>query len=170
MASKKKFGLNFILSGSAIVFAIVTIILLCAPAMEYTGWGLMENKISMASVAFGDKDNGLAFSFLIFLPYVLLLAGIVLNVLNMLGKGGKIVPVIATVCYVVGAILFFLVMQTFCLAVTDGIEGELKDAFVKNGKELITEACTLGLGAIFSGVLSLLSAGLSAAALFFKNK
>ncbi|MDE6667236.1 MAG: hypothetical protein K2K38_02675 [Clostridia bacterium] len=169
MASKKKFGLNLIFSGSAIVFAIITIILLCAPAMTYTG-KLTENSVSMASVAFGNKDDGLAFSFLIFLPYLLLLAGIVLNVLNILGKGGKILPIVATVCYVVGAILFFLVMQTFCIAVPEGLEGELKDAYIKHGKELITEACDLGLGAIFSGVLSLVSAGLSATTLFVKNK
>ena len=168
MAKKKKFGLNLILSGSAIVFAIVTIILLCAPAMVYTG-KLTENTVTMASVAFGNKDAGLAFSFLAFLPYILVLAGIVLNVISILGKGGKILPIIATVCYVAGAILLFLVMQTYCVVIPEGLEGELKNAYIENTKKVINEAYTLGLGAIFSGVLSLVSAGLSLTTVFVKK-
>ena len=166
MTSKKKINLNLILTACAILLAVITIILLCSPGMVYRGSFYDDDKL-MADLAFGNRDKWVGFSFLIFLPYVLLLAGIVLNIVSILGKGGKILPIIATVCYVVGGVLFFLVEQTFSANVP-AYEGNKE--LIEFNHRWIRDDYDIGLGAIFSGVLSIFSAGLTLATLFIKKK
>jgi hypothetical protein len=168
MASKKKgLSLKLLLSACAALLAVVTLILLVAPGMSPKN-DIAEN-ISLSVMAFGNKDKLLAFSFLVLLPYILLLAGIVLNIVSLLGKGGKLLPFIAAVCYVGAAVLFFIVMQTYCVYVPEALKDEARELYIKTIKKGFEETYTLGLGAIFSGVLSALCAVFSAVSVFVKK-
>lgn len=172
MAKKKKNLLAMGVPALAALLGLVTVILLCAPGLapnsDLQDFGA-KGSVSLAKLAFGSKDDGLAFSFLIFLPYVLVLAGVAFNVLSVLGKGGKIAPVVATACYLVAGVLFFLVMQTYCIYVPENTLDAVKDTYVEAAKKVIKETMTLGVGAILSGVFAILSAIASAGGLFIKK-
>lgn len=172
MAKKKSNLLATLIPVVSALLGVVALVLLCAPGMspnsDLQSVGAKDS-VSLASLAFGNEDSGLAFSFLIFLPFVLVLAGVVINVLSVLGKGGKILPIVAAACYLVAGILFFLVMQTYCVAIPEGTSDALKDAAIETAKKLIESTMTLGVGAILCGVFSLLSACLSVGGIFVKK-
>lgn len=164
---KLKKHLNKIIYAVAAVLALVAILMLFAPALKSKVEGL--GTIKCFEVAFGKKESAievLGFSFLYFLPFLLALIGLVLTVVACLGKGGKILPIIAAVLFVVAGILFFLPKQTFVLGSTyKDMAKEMGDAgkqMLTETKKALAEQLSVGFGAIFAGICSLISAVLVA--------
>lgn len=170
MAKKKKISLALILSAVAALLGIVTIVMLAAPGITYTA-DLVVTKttttFSMAQLTFGNKDGGFAFSFMNFLPFLLVIAGIALCVITAL-KGNKFTAFIAAVCFLAAGILFFCCKQLIVFDTGD-LTGDLKDAAVEIAKETIKEF-KLGVGAILAGILSILAAIASAGAAVLGKK
>lgn len=148
-----------IVYGVSALFAVVAIIMLAAPAITAK---IGSGAIKGAEVAFGSEKNGLSFSFLYFLPYLLAVVGVVFTVLAAFGKLGKIAPIVAIVCYVVAAVLFFLPVQTFALKVPDGTSKE----YVDQMKKQLAQAMNLGAGAIMAGIFSIVAAAGTAVSSF----
>lgn len=170
MAKKKKISLALILSAVAALLGIVTIVMLAAPGISYTleVFGQKATtKYSMAQLTFGNKDGGFAFSFMNFLPFLLVIAGIALCVITAL-KGNKFTAFIAAVCFLAAGILFFCCKQLIVFDTGD-LTGDLKDAAVEIAKETIKEF-KLGVGAILAGILSILAALASAGAAVLGKK
>lgn len=170
MAKKKKISLALILSAVAALLGIVTIVMLAAPGITYTA-DLVVTKttttFSMAQLTFGNKDGGFAFSFMNFLPFLLVLAGIALCVITAL-KGNKFTAFIAAVCFLAAGILFFCCKQLVVFDTGD-LSGEAKDAAIEVLKAGIKEF-KLGVGAILAGILSILAAIASAGAAVLGKK
>ncbi|MDE7296228.1 MAG: hypothetical protein K2N84_03080 [Clostridia bacterium] len=158
MAKKKKISIALILSAVAALLGIVAIIMLAAPGITYTLEVLGKKSTtnySMAQLTFGNEKVKFAFSFMNFLPFLLVVAGIVLAALTAL-KGNKLTAIIAAVCFLAAGVLFFCCKQLIVFDTGD-LSGEAKDAAVKLAKEAYKEF-KLGIGAILAGILSILSA------------
>ena len=155
--------LGKIVAGVAILLGLVAALLIFAGAIApKEGAG---DPISGASIAFGNKDDKTVASLYI-LAFLLPLVGVILSVLTLLGKGGKVVPIIAAVCFVVGGIFYFLPLEL----VTPDL-GKLSSAeAIKNFRDMLKKVATVGLGAIFGGILSILAGCASVATLFVKKK
>ncbi len=158
MAKKKKISIALILSAVAALLGIVAIVMLAAPGITYTLEVLGKKSTtnySMAQLTFGTEKGGFAFSFMNFLPFLLVVVGIVLAALTAL-KGNKLTAIIAAVCFLAAGVLFFCCKQLIVFDTGD-LSGEAKDLAVKVAKEAIKEF-KLGIGAILAGILSILSA------------
>lgn len=158
MAKKKKISIALILSACAILLGIVAIIMLAAPAITYTVEAFGQKSTltyTMAQITFGYEKGGFAFSFMNFLSFLLVVAGIVLAALTAL-KGNKLTAIIAAVCFLAAGVLFFCCKQLIVFDTGD-LTGELKDFALMSTKELIKDF-KLGIGAILTGILSILSA------------
>lgn len=158
MAKKVKISLSLILSAVAALLGIVAVIMLAAPGISYTLEVLGQKNTtsySLANLTFGYEKGGFAFSFMNFVPFLLVVAGIVLCALTAL-KGGKITAFVAAGCFLVAGILFFCCKQLIVFNTGD-LTGEAKDAAVELAKAAIKEF-KLGAGAIMAGILSILSA------------
>ena len=102
---------------------------------------------------------------MLFRSYILVLVGVVFTVLAMFGKLGKISSFVAMAAFVVGGILFFLVIQGTSPNVGEA-SGELADKII----EEIKKTFSLGIGAIMAGIASILAGVATALATFmFKN-
>ena len=105
MAKKKsKNLLGMLLPVVAALLAVVAICMMFVPAVVRAS--SLSDKLNItytgAQVTFGYKEANtgieiFAFSFMNFLPYLLLVAGIVFSVLSVLGKLGKIAPFVSAV-------------------------------------------------------------------------
>lgn len=169
---KLKKHLNKIIYAVAAALALVAILMLFAPAL--TPKTEVGEAVKCLEVAFGKREDGfgdkkveiLGFSFLYFLPFLLALIGLALTVVACLGKGGKVLPIVAAVLLVVAGILFFLPKQTFALgSMYKDAAKEMGDAGKKmlaEKKKSFAEQLNVGVGAIFAGICSLLSAVLVA--------
>ncbi|MDE7330596.1 MAG: hypothetical protein K2N30_05905 [Clostridia bacterium] len=167
MAKKKtKLSLKVLFALISALLGVVAICLMAAPAaavkdteLAYTGAQLTFGYTRTGSIT-GISAEVFKFSFLNFLPYILVLAGIAFSVLTVLGKLGKIAPIVSAVCYLAAGVLFFLVIE-MCSPYTAIDSKDLVDA--------VKDTLTLGAGAIVGGILGILSAALSAAALAVKK-
>jgi len=162
MAKKKtKNLLGMLLPLAAAVLAVVAFCMMFVPAAQRVVKDTVLSSYTGAQVTFGYSEKDVAilgFSFMNFVPYLLLLAGIAFSVLSLLGKLGKIAPIVAFACFLVAGILFFLAPQMMVYAT------ESKD--LADG---LKEGLSLGAGAIVAGIMSILSA-LASAAILFVNK
>ena len=167
--AKSKLGLGKILMGVAALLGIVAIVMMFAPHLSEA-----EGKITYSGmdVTFGHSETQLGitlkifnFSFINLLAYILVLVGVVFTVLAMFGKLGKISSFVAMAAFVVGGILFFLVIQGTSPNVGEA-SGELADKII----EEIKKTFSLGIGAIMAGIASILAGVATALATFmFKN-
>lgn len=148
-----------IVYGVAALFAVIAIIMLAAPALSAK---VGDGSASGADVAFGNKDKGFAFSFLYFLPYLLVIIGLAFTVVALLGKLGKVAPIVAIVCYVVAAVLFFLPVQAFSIDAPAGMPAE----YVNEYKKVMADAMNIGIGAIMAAIFSIVAAAGTAVAAF----
>lgn len=169
-----KLSLGKIVTCVAIVLGLVGALLIFAPAIvpnsdmkELLGDAAKEANLAGSSAAFGNKDDSTVASLYI-LAFILPLVGVVLSVIALLGKGGKIVPIIAAVCFVVGGIFYFLPMSLVTPDLGD-LDGEAKKEALKIFREALKETMTIGAGAIFGGILSILAGVASAATLVLKK-
>lgn len=166
MAKKKtKNLLGMLLPVAAALLAVVAFCMMFVPAVQRVS--SISDKLIIsytgAQVTFGYTEPNtdaaiLGFSFMNFVPYLLLLVGIAFSVLSVLGKLGKIAPIVSAACFLVAGILFFLAPQMMVYA-TDS----------KDLADGLKEGLSLGAGAIVAGIMSILSA-LASAALLFANK
>lgn len=151
MAKKNK-KIPFYLSVATIALAAIAILTIVMPAIV---WDKMEQAYSGLEVTFGCKEEIVGkevevfkFSFMNFLPYLLLIGGIVLTVMNLKGGSG-LFKIVSAACFVVAAVLFFMVVGN-TVPNSDYVTGEeLKEVF------------EMGAGAIIGAICSILAAGVS---------
>ena len=170
MAKKHKgLELSTVYALGAIVTALVAFFLMFAPAASNSG-----GSFTGAQMAFGYSESGevlgstvtvhiLNFSFMNFLPYLLLLIGMAFSGLAAFGKLSKIAPFIAAACYLVAGVFLFCVIP-FCSPSVNTSIGGIDDNYIKNFKD----ALSLGTGAIVAGIFALLSALCSVCPFFIK--
>ena len=150
----KKINLKMILCGVAVLFGIIAVCMFFAPAVIDKIVG--EETLSGMQIAFGDKEEGLAVSAYM-LPFFLAIAGTLVAVVAMLGKGGKIMPIVAAVCFIGAGICYFLPMVM--VAFDFGELGEVvPDAVKDKAKEAFKELFKIGAGAIVGGIFSIIAA------------
>ncbi len=116
--SKKSFSLNQIMSVVAIVLGVVALAMMFVttvnvPATDLGVLGTVEYEgYTGLNVAFGYSENDVAilsFSFMALLPYVMVLAGIVLTALNTFGKkSSRLFDDIAGGLLLVAGVMFFM--------------------------------------------------------------
>lgn len=145
--AKKKIDLGMIATLCAAVLGVIAIIMLALPAC--VSIRSADATISCWELVFGYTQHSvvwLKFSFMNFLTYALVIAGIICTVLNYLGKGGKYMNLIATGAFLIAGIFFFLTIS-FASVNTELMKA---DAF--------KESVKLGVGAIIGGICSILAA------------
>ncbi len=152
----KKINLKMILCGVAVLFGLISALMFFAPALKAETI-LGDDTVSGMQIAFGDKDEGFAVSAYM-LPFFLAIIGTVVAVVAMLGKGGKIVPIVVAVCFIGAGICYFLPMVLATPSIPEGLEGELKSEFIKEFREGMKEAYKLAAGAIVGGIFSIIAA------------
>lgn len=153
---KKFLNIKSILCCVAVVLGLIAVLLLFADVIvPQKGSG---DGYSGLDVAFGYKEKGheiLSASAYI-LPTLLAVIGVALAVVALFGKGGKIVPIIAAVCFIGAGICYFLPMQM--ITPYTKLSGDAKTDYIKHVRDSVKEACKLGAGAIVSGIFSIIAA------------
>ena len=171
--AKSKFGLGKIFLAVAALLGVVAIIMMFAPHISaadgdltYSGMQVTFGYTKTTEVL-GSKISTkiLNFSFLNLLAYILVLAGVVFVVLAMLGKLGRLASFVAMAAFVVGGVLFFLVLNMTAPNVGEAT-GDVADALIKAFKDPFS----LGIGAILAGVASILAGVSTALATFLFKK
>lgn len=153
-----------------IILGLVSVLLIFAPALilnEKYAETLGGSKISGATVAFGSSSSGLVVSAYM-IAYILPAIGIILSAVALFGKGGKIVPGIAALCFFVGGIFHFLPLALATPDLND-IEGEAKLEFLRLFRKVLRETSQVGAGGVVGGILSILAAAVSCATMSIKN-
>ena len=143
----------------SVLFALMAVLMIFAPAIkmtvgqevvEYTGWditfGLTE------SVVLVGAQQIFVFSFMNLLTYLLASLGALSAILTFLKLGNKKVTFVAVVSLLVAGILFFFAVK-FCMP-GDNFGTQLGGLLGTNPKQ----GLTLAMGAIVSGICSILSA------------
>ena len=153
--SKKSFSLNQIMSVVAIVLGVVALAMMFVttvnvPATDLGVLGTVEYEgYTGLNVAFGYSENDVAilsFSFMALLPYVMVLAGIVLTALNTFGKkGSKLFDFVSIGAFIAAGVLFFL-MPSF-MVFADNLAGAILEAI----------EWELAIGAIVSAICSVVA-------------
>lgn len=155
--AKKKSGLNLgkILGLVAAVLGLVAVCMIFVdtvkvPDTEILGKVIEGEGYTGLKVAFGYKTDDVAvfsFSFMAVVPYLLMIAGVVLAVVNsMAKKSNKILDIVVCGLFVVAAVLCF-VMPNFVVC-----------ADTLLGKIAAEIDYTLAIGAIVSAITSILAA------------
>ena len=159
--------LGKILAGVSILLAVLALI------MVFVGYGaapgdkaIMGSKsVKLLKLVFGNKDQGFAASAGLIIAFILVIGGIACTVVSLLGKGGKIVPIVGAVLLVVGGVLYFCTVQFVTFDIPDGTPDALADMI----KDAFKESYKLGAGSILAGVLSILSGILCASTILVKK-
>ena len=156
MAKKKSGGVSsqklfhiiaFVLGVAALAMLFLSVVK--NPDTTVLGKTIKGETLTGLQVAFGYSENKikcLEFSFMALLPWVLVLGGVVLSLLNVLSKkGSKLFSFIAIALFVVAGVLFFL-MPNFMV-------------FAESISGVVLENLTwkLAVGSIVAAVCSLLS-------------
>ncbi len=158
MAKKKSSNLGKLLVLLSIVLGVVALVMLIAPGFSPNSKAdkIGADGVALYKVVFGNSERKLAFSFPLFLGVLLIAAGVVCSVLALLGKGGKIVSLVAAISFIAGGVLYFCTMSVYAVDVGD-LSGNLKDLAIKAAKEAVSAVYNLGIGAIIGGILSILA-------------
>ncbi|MCR5350388.1 MAG: hypothetical protein K6E20_05315 [Acholeplasmatales bacterium] len=125
---------------------VIAIFMMFAPFLK-AGSGEYAETANGFEIAFGDE--GLAFSFMMFLSFLFLIAGAVLACCKLFVKDAKVQMIFNIVILVVGVlagIFFFCTKTTMMVKVED-----LDSDYVKEMLKLYD----LGVGAIFTGILAI---------------
>lgn len=156
---KDKLTLKNLLYAFAVVLGIVSILMMFLTAFtantttNYTG---VQATFGYSETVLNNTVEVLAFSFMNFLPYLLLLAGVVLALLKFLGVlKSKVVDYVLIALFVVSAVLFFFAPNMV--------------VYASETTKKIFEAMTIGLGVgpILSAVFAICSAASVAVSTFF---
>jgi hypothetical protein len=152
MAKKKskKIDLNLVVKTFVLLFGIAIVCFGFLGSVTFTG-NVLGSQITYSAfnVMFG-VENALAFSFMTLVAYLLPIAGIVLLIFN-----NKLLNIVSTICFVVGAVLLFLIPSFVVLA---------------ESSILTLYTASLAVGAILSAVFSIICAAGSAYVAFYAKK
>ncbi len=140
----------------AIVLAVASIALIFTTAVMPTEFTGVKQKIDGGfygyEIVFGIKDGeltGLKFSFLALLPYLFVIAGIVLVILRLIKKiTSRKYDYLISLLFLIATILFMF--SNFFLVFSSNLVGELFSSF----------SYRISYGTIISGVCSFLAGGL----------
>ena len=155
MAKKKsKSNLGKIFGVVAAVLGLVAICMIFVdtikiPDTEIFGKVVEGKGYSGLDVVFGFKSEDVAvfnFSIIALLPYLLIIAGVVLSVLNCARKGNKVLDFVTAGLFIVAAVLCFL-MPSFVVC-SDTLPGKIAAEV----------DYTLAVGAIVSAISSIFAA------------
>ncbi len=143
---KNKNLLSLVLMGAACVFGLTAFCMIFADAISY-GVGKATTTVTGLKTAFGYKEDTilgeveiLSVNALAMLAYLLPFAGIILA---LLGRNSKLFTFLSAAAFVVAGVFAFLMATTFPATVV--------------GSELIKLEAKLAIGAILSGVFSILA-------------
>ena len=154
MAKKKNSNLGKVFYALALVLGVVAVAMLFVTAVKtpdttVLGATVKGNTVSGMQLAFGyaeDEVARLGFSFMGLLPWILVLAGVVVTLLNTLGKkGSALFDFVAIATFIVAGVLFFLTPNFMVFA--DTIPGNLLKAM----------DWKLAVGSIVAAITSLLA-------------
>lgn len=172
MAKKKsKLDLGKILTLAAALLALVAFFMMFAPAItsgtdiSYTGLQVAFGYTSKSEILGSTVSTKVLEFSAYFVPYALLLAGLVFGGLSIFGILPKITGFISAGCYIAAGVMLFLAIQLVMPFVTDKLGGTIKDEAVKAFRENLT----LAYGAILAGIFGIL-AGLAALVPVFLKK
>lgn len=168
MAKKAK-SLNKLLALVGALLAIVAVVMIFLPQIAavnsdttYNGLAIAFGK-ELSSVDGGSIFKGsttINFSFPNLLAYILVVAGLAINVLQLVGIGkGKLMTFIAGAALVAGGILFFFALNFSTITTSGsvlGIGGESSSAFAEMNTDS-TKVWQLGYGAIVGGITAIVS-------------
>ena len=115
----------------------------------YTGLQVVFGLVRESTL--GTKIVIIGFNFFNLLPYLFAIAGIVVCLLNFLGKGKPVFVWIAVGCFALAALFFFLTIPLFWAPTFEGGTAAEID-------ELKAKFLALGVGPIVSGICSILAA------------
>lgn len=159
--------ISSILTAVSALLGVVAFIMLFLPAI---GLKDADTTYKGLDVVFGYKGKVINteytvfnFSFMNLLTYILVLAGVVLGVLNIVGKKpSKLFALIAAVAFLLAGIFFFCTVSFTSLnenanKIVSGLGGDIKDAL------------ELAIGSILGGVFSILAALCAASPLVLKK-
>ena len=126
-SSKKSSNLGKFLYLIAAVLGVVAVVMMFADVVKYQGL-LKEATYTGSQVVFGytnDLDvKTLGFSFMAMLPYLLVLAGVVLADVSIFAKkNNKVLDYVSVIAFVVAGVLFFCVPNFMVFA--DTIAGKV---------------------------------------------
>ncbi len=173
MSRKLKIVLSAVLTVFASLLGVVCVILLAAPGLGGVSGKLGKvDDISLANITFGGGNFGVgktAFSFLNFLPLLLVVLGVITLVLSIVFKHIKLLPFAATVLFLGAGVLYFCAMSFVSFDLSN-ISEALHETTIEGYRKIISEAYALGAGAITAGVFSLLAAVSSFLAGAFKQR
>ncbi|MBQ8424989.1 MAG: hypothetical protein IJX17_03090, partial [Clostridia bacterium] len=156
------FSLGNLLCLVAIVAGVVAVCMIAMPSLK------IESALSSLTgpktysglkAVFGSKVEDyeyMSFSFMNLLPYILVLAGVVVLALKVLGKMGGLANIVAVVAFVAAGILFLFVNKFVVLS--DVYELALKLAEVK-----------IGVGALISAICSFVAGACALVPVFVKK-
>ena len=159
MAKKKEIGkyIGFL----ALLWAVAAIVMIFLPAIvykasenadavTYTGiqvtFGFKETQASVGNLKY--ETEWFKFSFMNFLPYILLIVGVALTLLKMLGIfKSKLFTLITAACFIAGGILLF-----FCVDFSIVGTEQITDLPL-----LSKDYMSLGVGVIIGAILAILA-------------
>ena len=146
--SQKIFNLIALILG-VVAVAMLFLSVVKNPDTSVLGTTIKGGELSGLEVAFGYSENSikcLDFSFMALIPWLLVVIGVVLTLINILSKkASKLFNYIAIILFVGAGVMFFL-MPNF-MAFSDSVSGLI----LKNLK------WNLAIGSIIAGVSSILS-------------
>lgn len=167
--SKKAKSLNKLLALVGALLAIVAVVMIFLPQISTTKGDTTYNGLEIAfgkklsSVDGGSLFNGsttINFSFPNLLAYILVVAGLVINVLQLVGIcKGKLMTLIAGAALIAGGILFFFALNFSTITASGsfvGIGSETTSKFADLNTDS-TKVWQLGYGAIVGGITAIVS-------------
>ncbi len=166
--AKKKLKVGKIVICTALLLGIAAFCMLFAPQLT----GENVSALDGLKITFGYSESGplgtsvkaLNFSFGNFMTYIFILIGLAFAVVALLGKTGKIAPIVSAAAFVLAGVFFFCAYEFTSVYVGDAT-GDAADLVVK----LFKDAYSLGAGAIAGGVLSILGGLAMLGKLFVKK-
>lgn len=169
MAKKKKgglFSLSNLLCIGALVLGVVAICMITMATINIEGSvGSLKGTTGFSGikVVFGSEEDLTLFSFMNLIPYILLVAGVILMALKVLGKmNGGLVNILAAVVFIAAGVMFILApnFTLFTDAFTVLLKAGIKTGLVKK---------TVAIGGIISAVCSFVAGACSAVSMFVKK-
>lgn len=168
MKKKQAKSLNKLLAFASAILAIVAVVMIFLPQIAAVNSDTTYNGIA---IAFGKelgsvnlwiaKGTGkIDFSFINLLAYILVAAGLLIIVLQLVGIGkSKILTLIAAVALIAGGIIFFLALNTSTITVSASsiIGGGSTTSKFAEANSDSTTVYKLGYGAITGGVTAICS-------------
>lgn len=154
--------LNLIPRIGALIFGALAFFMVFAPnilmqELQFSGLNVafgMSKKIVNPLLSTGVKIDVKYFSAsIMILTYLLALGGAILAILDIIGVGGKVVPIIACICFCSAAVMFFCIKDLVIL----NAQADVAEFFGETDLQYGFGALLGGISCIIAGVSSLAS-------------